>query len=398
MADFFLGFFVPAALSRLSISGQSLPNDVIFPPLRLPAIAFDSILARSELSLESKPQYLKNKGQVTVRWVIHSRPAEIETCVFRNLGDRSTDGGAIQSYVSVSLSNCLFDACCGWLGGAVTTNSSLVCGFTSLFNCSAHKGGAFNIMQETAEDVLIANTIFVGNRGDFYGMMHRIGHSPLSMSSINNSMSRANECVGLFEVKSGAVEMKFCVIDQSVAKCHNGGICTRFLDTLTVDHCVFSRCAHKTTESATGAVFLVYENPHDSTVVESNFVHNEPNGSYVITVVSGHGLSFSRCCFTGSEGKEFHDRNYVTEDCLFEQTDCKPVVTVIECGHGVKRAVKPKRPFRDRTVTAAPWRRNLLVMIGSGIASVAIAAGLTIVQLLIKMMFKRGRKWPKAMQ
>jgi hypothetical protein len=267
--------------------------------------------------------------------------------------------------------------------------------------CSAQEAGALHLLQDTPEDVVMSNSLFLRNHAGFFGMMHRVGKSLLSMTSINNSDSRGDDCVGLFEVKTGTVELKYSVTDNSSASCHNGGICTRLLDAFTVDHCLFFRCHHNTKEKDTGAVFLVYENPYDSSVVHSNFIQNEPNGSFTITVASGHGLAFANCCFSGSESRELRERNYVIENCSFQETECKPVVSAVDYGYGSKQSkvkAKPKRALRDRRVAPAPWRRNALVLVASGIMSVLLAGVLTIVQRYVRKVLKDKRKQPRAIQ
>jgi hypothetical protein len=284
---------------------------------------------------------------------------EIATSVFRRIASPQ-EGGAIQSSVPLTLFNCLFQLCTARIGGAVAAQSELSSEFVTLLQNTAHEAGGFDVRSFTRSNLTVTNTLLTSNSAEYFSDVYRSANGTFTIRCVNSTSAKARGCVGCLETKFGSFEMFFSILDNSTAAVFNGGICTRDLDSMTVESCIFKNCRHVSQEGETAAVFLLYENPYDSACVKSSFLGNDPNGSYTVTVSSGSPLLFSECCFTGAEGKEIHPKNYVLELCSFEigkcQTvDLRPLTVGVQSGLMRPRAtpgtVQKAAEIRPRTMT-----------------------------------------------
>jgi hypothetical protein len=111
------------------------------------------------------------------------------------------------------------------------------------------------------------------------------------------------------EGKYGTLEMRHSVVSESMAASHNGGICARLFDAISIDYCHFYKNGHISNENDAAAALLFYDNAYDSNLAACTFVENRPSGSFTLTVGSGHSLLASDCCFSGPRSAEVNPKN-----------------------------------------------------------------------------------------
>jgi hypothetical protein len=350
------------------------------------------------VNLASADTQLAHNLKVSVRKSFESGTVDIDDCWFSDLHSRTADGGAVFSSHPATLHNCVFQTCEAAHGGAIASTATIIVSYVTMRHCSARESGGFDVRSESADDLTVDSTLFDHNQASYFGSFYRSAKAVFIVINTNISESEATQCVGCSELKSGAIELRFLVMSKSHAASHNGGICTRGLDSILVDHCVFLQCSHHTTEAETGAVFLFYDNPYESAIINTSFIHNEPNGSYTITVTSGHGLGLIGCCFTAADTVELHPGYMLYEGCTFSGAECKDEVGTKSFGFHPKA----KRPVRGRPGLAGAagrsWRKKAGLFFGSGVISVLLAAALTAAQAYFRHWLKGVTKIPKAIQ
>jgi hypothetical protein len=204
------------------------------------------------------------------------------------------------------------------------------------------------------------------------------------------------------EAQYGALVFRFSIIVDSSAESHNGGIVLREFDQITIEHSLFLRCAHQSTEPDAGAAVLMYDNPYDSALANCAFVENRYNESHTLAVASGHSLIISECCFSGPEKAEVNPKNVAVEKSLFEQAECPSVLQTAKRPIGYDRmlseipSIRLPKPTISRTTPIEIPRPSAELFARALAASVVIAAMLTALQTLFRRMRKTHRKLPKA--
>jgi hypothetical protein len=164
-------------------------------------------------------------------------------------------------------------------------------------------------------------SLFVSNSADFFGLVYRWSSGLFQGTSDNMTKCYVQHCVACMETKAGPITMTFCILWESHAVSHNGGLCMRNHESILIERCVFAKCRHKTSENDVGAALLIYENPLESSVTDSDFLECENDGGGTITVSSGHPLLLTGCRFSGTEAIEINNKNVAVHSCLFAQKD-----------------------------------------------------------------------------
>jgi hypothetical protein len=311
-------------------------RDCFFAPIYPRPLSFAADEALIDLKIVSRKAFL-------------SGSIEIQSSKFESIRASNENGGALYSTGGVTLFNCQFDGCTGRNGGAIAVTSAFTMNFITARCCHAREGGAIDIRASSQSNVVFSNSLFHFNTAELFGDIYRLLNGTFMIHGTNSTSARAQACVGCFETKFGSLDMRFSIICNSSAHVFNGAICTRDLDSLNVENSIFMKCAHTSSDGETGAVFLFYENPYDSALVKCAFCGNDANGSYTITVSSGSTLILVECCFTGTEGKEIHPKNYAMEGCTFE-TEVMRSVDLRDLTHGYHSGLK--RPQGTRLVQA----------------------------------------------
>jgi hypothetical protein len=261
-------------------------------------------------------------------------------------------------------------------------------------------------MRSTERDDLDMNMcLFLGNHANYFGSFYRITKGATRLSSSNVTSSVADECVGAAEAKFGSIDMRYTIIDDSMAKAHNGGFCARMLDSMTLTLCLFARCRHTSAEKSAASALLIYENPYDSSMTGCQFVANKPDRSFTLVVATGHGLVVRKCLFSGP-ADELSPNNLITEKCLFAQKEFLSISFQSFAG-GRYPGYSPGIIFVQRTVpahTTDPGKRmtvqdrSAMVAVLSLVVSAAVAAALTLLASVAHRMFKAAFKMPRAIQ
>jgi hypothetical protein len=332
--------------------------------------------------------------------------AELELCQFIDVHIPLGNGGAISATVPVQLFNCYFTKCWGQNGGGVSTIRSLSLQFVTFTSCgAAGNGGAVDMRSQERDDLDVNLCLFLGNHAEYFGSFYRITKGQMRLSSSNVTLSVANQCVGAAEVKSGSMHMRYTILADSTAKSHNGGLCARMLDSMTITLCLFARCRHTSTEKNAASALLGYDNPYDSNMTDCHFVANEPDRSFTLVVATGHALVVRGCLFSGPAA-ELGPHNLITEKCLFVQKEFAPISFRFLAAWRVP-GYNPRISFVQRTVlpqTTSPdkvrkvrYRSATLVGL-SLVVSAAIAAALTLLASLAHRAFNAALKIPRAIQ
>jgi hypothetical protein len=170
-------------------------------------------------------------------------------------------------------------------------------------------------------DFLLNATNSSGIGGGHLGRARQIliENGLFQVTSDNMTKSRVGECVACMETKAGVMAMRFCIVWDSHAVGHNGGLCVRNHESILIERCVFAKCRHKRSENDVGAALLVYENPFESSVADADFLDCDGDGAGTITVASGRPLLLARCRFSGTKASEINMKNVALDSCLFRQ-------------------------------------------------------------------------------
>lgn len=238
---------------------------------------------------------------------------------FIDISNPTNSGGAILSFSSFELRNCLFDNCEASEGGAFASYNYFNMTYVSFHKCQAStQSAAFQTcysISKSATSILHYNTL-ADCRAKYFGAFLKKGSKlTLSIAHSNITNVRASECVGCFENQGGYFFCKYSIISKSSAKVHNGGIVTRGTDNIDIQSCAFYRCKHKSYEPNAAAALLIYENPFSSLLSNSFFIFCNPSNSYTITVSNGSpNFRLINCRFTGEQSKEIRSNNLVKVD------------------------------------------------------------------------------------
>jgi hypothetical protein len=193
------------------------------------------------------------------------------------------------------------------------------------------------------------------------------------------------------EVKFGTLLLRFSVVEDSAAGSHNGGFCMRTLNSMEVLKCIIARCRHISAEIETAAAFLLYKNPYDSELRDVQFVGNVPNGSFTITVVSGHSLVMTNCSFSGNATKEVHNNNIIMRNCRFGQHGVQVLGRLVP-GYNksvrmVQMTIPPRMPqlVRKAGLSASVFVAAAVVAAAvAGVLLVAELAAIRVVTLVVR--------------
>jgi hypothetical protein len=376
------------------------PSNLLYFYPSIPNISTFHPLLSSSVSLISFPIFT---GEVfTIQKSFDSSLTVLERCEFLNINNNAAPIGAVFSKSGLELFNCLFDSCSAAYGGGITSSSFLTLDFVTFSRCRAKEGGAIDLRTEEMHDVEFHYSLFQGNTAEFFGSLYRTSKGLFRIGHTNFTQEHALQCVGCGEAKFGNFECRFSVLSSCAADAHNGGICLRQMDQSVIENGLFENCTHGSSEVDAGAVFLMYDNPFDSNIRKCAFVGNRFGRSNTITCASGHSLVISECCFTASQRSELNSKNLVIENCLFEETEC-PVI--YEAGARtvgfdririVRFSLHLPRPTMSGTPALKKRQPNSEIFGISLIASIIIAATLTILQTAYHSFCKSRRKVPKA--
>jgi hypothetical protein len=144
------------------------------------------------------------------------------------------------------------------------------------------------------------------------------------------------------------VTWRYAAIVRSTAGSHNGVACLRNCARAVVASCLFWNCSHRSSENSAAACVLVYENPTDSGIADTNFVSCRADRSFLVTVTSGTNLTLVDCWFSGSREAELNLQLLVLDGCMFEQEEF-PVIQF----ENVRRVRAPVATGRPEAVVAA---------------------------------------------
>jgi hypothetical protein len=200
------------------------------------------------------------------------------------------------------------------------------------------------------------------------------------------------------EAKLGTASLCFFVVDNSVAGSHNGGLCMRNMDSMVVTKCIIARCRHISTEGDAAAAFLLYENPYDSELSDVQFVGNVPNGSFTLTVASGHSLVLTHCRFSGNATKEVHDKNIVLRDCTFGQHGVQTIGVLIPGYNKSVKMIQMTIPPRTQSlVRRAGLSASVFVAAAIVAVAVAVAGALLVMELAAMRVVRLLVRVPRAL-
>jgi hypothetical protein len=78
---------------------------------------------------------------------------------------------------------------------------------------------------------------------------------------------------------------------------------------------------------------LVYENPGDSGISDTNFIKCDPDRTFLMTVTSGSSFLIIACSFSGSREHELNRDFFVIDGCQFE-VEKFPEIRFLEAAKG----------------------------------------------------------------
>jgi hypothetical protein len=290
--------------------------------------------------------------------------------------------------------------CSAAYGGAITSSSFLTLDYVTFSRCRAREGGAIDLRTEETNDVEFTSSLFRLNTAVFFGSLYRSSRGQFRIVHTNFSQESASECVGCGEGKFGDFQCRFLVLSGCSAGAHNGGLCFREMDLSVIEYGFFENCSHDSNEQDAGAVFLMYDNPLDSSLQKCVFVSNRYGGSHTITCASGHSLMVSDCCFSGRQISELNTKNIIVENCVFDQGECLYESVGRPFGFDRSRNVPFSIHLPRQTQTGTPPLRKMKGHSGllgiSLLASVVIAFLLTVLETAYRHLRKVGRRIPRA--
>jgi hypothetical protein len=254
-----------------------------------------------------------------------SSDLRVSRCQFARIQSEQV-GGAVYCSGSLTVFNSRFDSCQAKQGGAISCTGALRLDMATFSQCRALEGGAVEVRTEHNRDCGIVLSLFARNVADYFGSVYRMSRGLFRVLSVNFTRWHCQRCVGCMEGKYGTFELRHSLVSESAAASHNGGICTRLFDTISIEYCHFLRNAHISNENDAAAALLFYDNAFESTLTACTFVENRPSGSFTLTVGSGHTLMVTDCCFSGTRSKEVNPKNIAMERCLFSQGQCDNVI------------------------------------------------------------------------
>jgi hypothetical protein len=305
------------------------------------------------------------------------------------------------TFGSLSIFNSLFQDCEGRDGGAISGHASLTIDCVRISRCVGKIGGAFDLRAQGSDFVSVNRSVIAFCRADFFGSFYRSSKGACEIRTLNCSGSRASECVGTAEMKWGAVQFRFVSFSDSSAKAHNGGLCIRDLESMTMDSCIFAGCRHTSGESEAAAALLLYENPANSVLQNCFFLQNFPDRTSVLTVAGGQKLTIRNCCFSGKQYTEIRDRHVTVIDCNFEQRQCEgiqfPEFVAFDESLGKRTPVFGAAEAKKVQMPSVKRSVREILLISTGVSCVA-AGILTLVHVSIQRILAQRIKIPRALK
>jgi len=266
----------------------------------------------------------------------------IENSKFINMFSGNLNGSAIYHTVTLIISNCLFQNCYGYLGGAISSKGSLNISLSSFINCSAvTNSGAIDIRSSTASTIFLF-TLFHQVSARLFGCLYRFSSGGFPVENTNFSSCLAKDCVGTIENSRGSNIYKYTVFSHCGANVHNGCIVLRDLDAFEIFKCHFIKCFHVSSEQVAGAAILLYKAPQESTIRSSSFFECSHSNSYTISMNQGNPTMIIECCFSGTKEKEIRSDPVAIEvDNIFQGKCSEPKrINGIGFGQPVKKTRK----------------------------------------------------------
>jgi hypothetical protein len=317
----------------------------------------------------------------------------IERCQFIRVFSEGRQGGAIFSSAKVAVVHSLFDRCSAETGGAMSASSEISVDYSTFTECNASESGAIDHRTTDDADFDVDQCLFLDDSADFFGAIYGSSTAFFVIASTNFTSPRARECVGCLDSQLGHLRMHFSILLGSGARAHNGGFCIREPDSMRIDSCLFAHCSHTSHEKAAAAVFLIYNNPYDSSILNSAFVDNQYSNSYTISVALGYPLILTGSCFTGP--KEHEVCNCVIVGGAFGVEECAQLVALTgQAGYDPQSKKTPIARYKGRPSRSV----GVAAFLGRPIAaSVVIAFLLTTVQTFLRRLLKDRVKVPKAL-
>jgi hypothetical protein len=268
--------------------------------------------------------------------------------------------------------------------------------FVSLKACFAGLSGSVEHQAPASEPFHLRLCLFLAVCADYCGTLFDPSPGCLHFTSSNVSDSRARKCVGCMEVNYGYLLVQETVFYRCTALAHNGGICTRVLDSMDITRCLFVNGSHCSSDSRAAAALLVHDNPEDSGVLHTQFLGNHANASFVVTVFSGFPLIFDDCFFSGTRTSELNSRNVLLGNTNFEVTDFEEMSVGKFAGFNDAVTMMPATREVGGTWKGIVGDDYLFVI--SGIASAIIAGILTLGHATLLHFFKSWGPLPHALR
>jgi hypothetical protein len=274
--------------------------------------------------------------------------------------------------------------------------------YTTFSRCQALQCGAVDVGSDYDCDVEADCCLFASTEADLFAVMYSSTLGGMRAARTNFSHPRAKECVGCMERHHGLFCLEFSILSGASAKVHNGGFCVRELSALRVESCVFDKCRHSSVATESAAALLIYDNPFDSLLANSAFINNDPGESTTVTVVGGHQLLLSGCCFTGSRKVEIRDPNGLPDAAMFDAESCPTARWFPDGGIGFAlnrreialKSRRPRRPLPPKNAVPPPLSAALAP---TAVACAGIAAILTAIQTLLRKACRDRIRVPAAL-
>jgi hypothetical protein len=193
------------------------------------------------------------RGETVTSRQVASSTFDIERCQFTGISEADEPGGAVRSTDAVRVVNTLFRNCQGKSGGVISSISALSLYFTTFEECRAEQGVAMDLRTEDSHSCDAILTLVTDVSPELFGAIYRQARGEFYTMSSNLTRPRGDKCVGCMEAKFGSMAMKYCVLTESSADSHNGGVCCRDFESLAIDCCFFDRCRHTLNEEVASA-------------------------------------------------------------------------------------------------------------------------------------------------
>jgi hypothetical protein len=308
--------------------------------------------------------------------------AAIVDCRFEHCASEAA-GGALSASGALTVRSSVFLACRAETGGAVACADAALLALTAFESCAAAHAGALDARAADSAALGLDGCQFTNSSAGLFGTFYKCARGATAGFATNFTDSRSRGCVGSCELKWTGLNLQYAAFVRSRAASHNGAVCARHCARIAVTNVLFLNCSHSSNENEAGACFLIYENPGDSGMADSQFVDCDPDGSYLMTVTSGSNFIIVECWFSGTRERELNADFFVLDACKFEQKEFPP----IRFGDPVKRTRCVQRGYQNGALVV-------------GASAVMAAFGAVAVTAMVTGIHRRfcEAKVPKAFQ